>query len=127
MINLERLDEAIGKIEANPGLHIQEHWFSRNDGGCGTAACLAGTLCLLDGWEPHGWSDWGTAGMAIKDGRIREVDVVAMDILGCERSFDDTKDTEETDDESVAWMLFDFANTIHDIKRIRNNIAAGKY
>lgn len=48
-MNLEKLDEAIAYIEAHPTEHDQATWL---DAKCGTTACLAGHVSLLNGGRP---------------------------------------------------------------------------
>jgi hypothetical protein len=123
-MNLEKLDEAIALIERNPELHKQSYWFSKTDGGCGTAYCLAGALALLDGWEPA-WGlsddeDFGDvesdeAVLATKAGWTRAVSDVARDIL--------------TPGQPVNWRIdsmFAGGNTLEEIKRLRDQIARGE-
>lgn len=131
MIKIDVLDAAIAEIEAHPERHDQRYWFYREDGGCGTAACLAGTIALQAGWSPTAWEErysgndelsFATA-RAIKDGEVRDVDDVAMDLLGCERS-PEYPDGAITDDEWDTEALFASVNTLEEIKRMRNDIAA---
>lgn len=113
-MNLEKLDEAIAYIEAHPEEHDQGTWFAR--GGCGTTACLAGTVAVLDGWTPVWRSDRsGEARDVEKDGVIRYVGGVATDVLG----IDD--DGDERD------YLFFCAADLDDIKRFRREYAAGTW
>jgi hypothetical protein len=114
-VNLEKLDAAIAHIEAHPEEHDQNWWFRKRD--CGTTACLAGTLALLDGWEPvwpkrwTGW-DYTSAEYVKKGGRRRRVPLVAREII-----------------EATEWeaeSLFGIAADLDDIKRYRDKIAAGE-
>lgn len=130
MIDIQRLDAAIAYIEAHPEEHEQAYWFHRTDEGCGTAACLAGTLALLDGWEPVGWVPAGhgvgeTTALVSKDGQICEVDDLAFDLLGCERSTS-TDSWTETVDEDLVGEMFETANTFDMIKKLRDRIAASQ-
>lgn len=111
MINLERLDAAIAYIEAHPEEHKQEIWFQR--GGCGTAACLAGVVALLDGWTPV-WTG-GEARDVEKDGDRRYVGNVATDLLRL---------GDESDERDY---LFFRAADIGDIKRFREEYTAGTW
>ena len=110
-MNLEKLDEAIAYIEAHPEQHDQGSWFARSP--CGTVACLAGTVALQAGWSPA-WPKRHSAFAytAEKNGARRTVRSVAREILGA------TREQEST--------LFFRAGTLDDIKRYRNQIAAGE-
>lgn len=127
-MNLEKLDEAIAYIEAHPEQWRQEDWFHRGDDGCGTAACIAGTVVLLDGWTPANWTLRGTGdeitSTCEKDGFEREVDELAMDILCTNRST--WSDEDMTEDEWRVERMFAATNSIEDIKRIRDEIAASE-
>jgi hypothetical protein len=104
-MNLEKLDEAIAYIEKHPEQHDQATWFRRYT--CGSTACLAGHVAILDGWtliDGHG--------MAEKAGVLRHVADVAEAVL-------------DLDDLEVD-RLFYAADALADIKRYRDRIAAGE-
>jgi hypothetical protein len=101
-MNLEKLDEAIAYIEAHPSEHDQMIWL---DARCGTTACLAGHVALLAGGEPQ------TFGYVRLGGKEWHVSDLARHIL------DLNHDEEEA--------LFYGADGVDEIKRIRDNIAAG--
>lgn len=117
-MNLEKLDEAIAYIEEHPERWGQRDWFYRGDGGCGTAACLAGTIALLDGWQPTSWCpkwDGGeSSGSAVKDGVEDYVENIATAILGIRPA-----------PGPDLHPLFEVENTLDDIKRVRDELAAG--
>ncbi len=113
---LGRLDEAIADIEINPEWWDQEVWFRRTR-GCGTVACLAGNVAMRSGWWPAGWvkSEYDTnvettCAVAKTNGELRQVAVVAQDLLGL------------TDEQAAS--LFHLNNTLRDLKRIRDELAA---
>jgi hypothetical protein len=112
--NLAELDAAIKEIEAHPEGWNQRNWLTRTP--CGTAACLAGTVALRNGWKPVNWFRAGTfaggeiTGDVEMDGVIRSVEDVAASILGID--YDDMDE------------LFATENTIEDIKRYRDALAA---
>lgn len=83
-MNLDKLDAAIEWIEAHPEQHDQGDPFARRE--CGTTACLAGILCLLDGWEPA-WEDdeEEDAYFAVKNGEKRNAMRLARELLGATR------------------------------------------
>lgn len=128
MINLEALNAAIAHIEKNPEEWKQDSWFYKGDGGCGTAACLDGTVALQAGWQPTGWATAHdgsrSSAEAERDGELLTVDEVAMRVLCSERSGRD--DPEYTADEQACSDLFEAPNTLDDIKAIRDEIAAGE-
>jgi hypothetical protein len=118
-VNLEKLDEAIAHIEARPEQHKQSYWFTKTDGGCGTAYCLAGALALLAGWKPV----WGggevdghdEASVAVKDDRVEDVQLLALQIL------------QPTGHElRIVHSMFASGNTLADIKEYRDQIAVGE-
>ncbi len=54
-INYKRLDEAIDFGLQNPDQFNMDAWiFEKEAGSCGTVACLAGTVVMMNGWEPAG-------------------------------------------------------------------------
>lgn len=124
-MNIDKLDAAIAYIEAHPEEHRQGYWFSRKDSGCATAACLAGTIAILDGWTPAQWetSDDGFQDTATAEraGYLQDVVAVAMDVLCAERS--DWADG-GTHDECWTERLFAATNSLDDIKAIRDQIVA---
>lgn len=127
-MNLDKLDQAIAYIEAHPEEWQQEFWAEKT--ACGTALCLAGTLAALDGWKPTRWwavkADSGEIQRtysAIKNRKVRDIEDVAHDILGLERS---PAAEPFSDDERMAHRLFRSSNTLGDIKRYRDRIAAGE-
>lgn len=117
-MNLEKLDEAIAWIEAHPEDHSQSSYFAR--GSCGTTACLAGTVAVLAGWRPDwtrpDWSDdpgaWETTGRVRRAGAVSTAWDVAAEVL-------DIDPRQATD-------LFIHAGDLEDIKRIRDECAAGE-
>lgn len=124
MINLEKLDAAIAYIEANPTEWKQDTWFYRGDGGCGTAACLAGTIAILDGWTPTDWQVCGggyDSAAAEKGGTVRVVGAVAREILGI------GPEHVNDDGDELGEVLFAPYNTVDDIKQIRDEIAEGQH
>lgn len=53
-LNFRLLRMIIKKIEANPEAYEQSVWGERaDDAPCGTAACIAGWACFLDGKMDH--------------------------------------------------------------------------
>lgn len=96
-MNFAKLDEALAYIEEHPDEHYQSAWISRRERTQRrgwfrrprvvrtTAACLAGRLALLDGWQPV-WSrffdGYTTADSVEKGGVVRAVSDVAQEILG---------------------------------------------
>jgi hypothetical protein len=50
VINLPLLQKALDHIEAHPEEWDQESWGRQT--ACGTTACLAGHIALMDGWTP---------------------------------------------------------------------------
>lgn len=52
MRNLALLERTMTQIRDHPELHEQGVWFAPME--CGTAACFAGWVCLLSGYEPVG-------------------------------------------------------------------------
>jgi hypothetical protein len=110
-MNLAKLDEAIAYIEAHPEEHYQSSWFTR--GACGTTACLAGTVAVLDGWKP----DWiGNRAEYVTKGEARRyVATVACELLGLDAASDERE------------YLFLGADTLDDIKQFRREYAAGTW
>lgn len=49
-VNHKLLDDVLFHIKQHPEEWYQPSYFERTD--CGTAACFAGTACLMTGWEP---------------------------------------------------------------------------
>lgn len=50
MANMEEIWRAVKQIEEYPELHFQQDWLQPR--GCGTAGCLAGWSCMINGWVP---------------------------------------------------------------------------
>lgn len=110
-MNLDKLDQAIAYIEAHPEEHDQGLWFGER--GCGTTACLAGTVAVLNGWVPV--FEHGEARDVEKDGERAYVGNVATELLGLD------PDGGERD------YLFFVAADIDDIKQFRTEYAAGTW
>jgi hypothetical protein len=116
VINLEKLDEAIAYIEANPAEHRQQYWFTKR-ADCGTAFCLAGAIVFLAGWQPA----WGKhpadrpneASIVSRDGQHRDVQELAVEILA-----PDTRRERVLVDE-----MFSALNTFDHIKELRAELA----
>lgn len=49
-MNKEKLKAVAERIVERPEAYYQNNWFRHtlNDGSCGTAACIAGHVCLMD-------------------------------------------------------------------------------
>ena len=82
MTNFEKLDAAITYGVQHPEEFDMSEWLRIS--ACGTTACLAGTAALLEGWKPTlEAGEWGTwAIVEDREGNARDVDDVAMEILG---------------------------------------------
>jgi hypothetical protein len=131
-MNLDKLDAAIAHIEAKPQEWNQEHWFSKGDGGCGTAACLAGTIALLDGWVPDGWEPWQEwdedsgdyytvgqeTGYAVKDGERLPVQIIAALAIGLGEPWTNSFSSFDIH------PMFAFGNDLDDIREHRDALAA---
>lgn len=131
-MNLDKLDLAIAHIEANPHEWNQEHWFSKDDGGCGTAACLAGTIALLDGWLPADWATWEEwdedlgdyyvrgqeTGFATKDGERLPVQIIAARAIGLGEPWTTSYSSFDVH------PMFAFGNDLDDIREHRDALAA---
>lgn len=94
MINVPLLQKALDHIEQHPEEWRQGSWgMATSLNSCGTAACLAGHIVLIDGWTPiydeegsptpsdrfgHEWE------AVNKDGRIEPVSEAAREALGVE-------------------------------------------
>lgn len=107
MADIEQLDRALKWIDENPNLHDQRIWFEQAE--CGTACCLAGTVAMLNGWQPV----FGTEGVdqrvtgVVTDGTLyRPVQEVAQELLRIDR-YD-------------ANHLFCSGNTVERLKRLRD-------
>lgn len=109
-MNIEKLDAAIAWIEEHPEEHDQASYFART--ACGTTACLAGVVVMLDGWVPE-WAGrhWETP-RARKGDRVMWVRDVAQGLLGLS--------------EDQADALFLGAGTLATVKEYRDRIAAGE-
>lgn len=83
-MNLDKLDAAIEWAEAHPEQHDQGDPFAKAE--CGTTSCLAGILCLLDGWQPS-WDDEEDdyTYYAQKDGERRNAMQLARELLASTR------------------------------------------
>lgn len=100
-MNLDKLDAAIAYIEAHPGEHDQMTWLEAR---CGTTACLAGHVALLNGGVP------AESGLVLVNGRRVHVSDYANEVL------DLSHDQHE--------RLF-YAGDLEEIRDVRNLIAAG--
>jgi hypothetical protein len=102
-VNIELLDKALARIDANPDTWRQASWH------CGTAACLAGHVALAAGYQ---WASDDAIEVFVTspDGAITdEVASVAEDLLGL--------------DSKSAFELFWCANTREDLQRMRDVLA----
>lgn len=123
MVNVPLLQKALDYITAHPKEWDQTEWFRRvvrDDGKtCGTTCCLAGTVALLEGWEPV----WKTG--------FAYVHVPAPWTVSC------TKDNFTSDARSVtivtlelsdyqADRLFHQGNTLFDLWYYASSITAGE-
>lgn len=106
-MNLDKLDAAIAWIEAHPDQHDQGDPFAKRE--CGTTACLAGILCLLDGWKPAWEDDDDDAYFALKNGEKRNAMRLAQELLGATRHQADS--------------LFLASWSLEDIERRRDEFA----
>lgn len=78
-MSIAQLRTALEYIKAHPDEWDQSTWF------CGTTACLAGHIALLDGWEPTDDYQPGLGYHVINGDTVDAVDAVAADILGISR------------------------------------------
>lgn len=107
-MNLDKLDAAIAWAEEHPEQHDQGDPFAKRE--CGTTACLAGIICVLDGWEPI-WRPGETDAYWVeKGGEERNAMALARELIGA--------------DGHQADALFLGAMTLAAVKATRNAIAA---
>lgn len=111
---LVRLDAALAYIDAHPEEHDQESWFHRKP-GCGTTACVAGTLTYLAGAIPI----WGAdleeqvaGAVVLPDGTERVISEYAAELLGVEN------------EGRVAEALFYGAGNAAELRLTRDRLAA---
>lgn len=85
-IDFERLDAAITYAVEHPDEFDMSMWFAKTT-GCGTTACLAGTVVALEGgWTPV----WAALGLDLeahnvrRGHEIRKVVDLALELLGLE-------------------------------------------
>lgn len=110
---LVRLDAALAWIDQHPEQHDQEAWIQRVP-GCGTTACLAGTMAQLAGGVPV-WSssdDTVSGAVNLPDGTQRIVSEFAAELLGVPLEGD------------VAEDLFYAASTRRELGVVRDRLAA---
>lgn len=112
MTNIAELDRVMTFIKDNPEKHNQSVW--SND--CGTAACLAGWACLLNGAivdKARFYDGFSFVGGPIidSDGHKNMIKDTAMDIL-------------ELDDPD-ADILFNADNSIADLELMIKDLANG--
>lgn len=55
-----------------------EFWMSQSS--CGTVGCIAGNVCLIEGWAPE-FGNYRAAYQATKNGRSQEICDVAAELL----------------------------------------------
>lgn len=90
-MNIAKLEKLKQWILDEPRRYRQERWLYAPDSivvrmqkpPCGTAACLAGSACLMEGYTPI-FPEGVTAGYAVKssDGTLFDVEQLATGILG---------------------------------------------
>jgi hypothetical protein len=95
-LNIEKMRKLKEWILAEPRRYYQEDWivfiedqeWGEQTPPCGTAACLAGSACLMEGWKPiKDDSHFNNTAYVQKPGEEpRPVKQVAMEILGLEYS-----------------------------------------
>lgn len=109
---LVRLDAALAWIDEHPEQHDQDSWIHREP-GCGTTACVAGTLAQLGGGIPvwRGDESETTAEVRLPDGTVRAVCEFAAELLGVPVEGD------------VADDLFYGANDRADLGEVRDRLA----
>ena len=78
--NVELLERTLDWITMNPDAHDQTWYFMQTE--CGTAACFAGTACLLSGDTPTWWDEHGLSQMTRHDGQVYPVRSRAQELLG---------------------------------------------
>jgi len=118
--NIELLDQAIAWAEHSESLPQdagvprwdQAHYMAKAD--CGTTCCIAGWVALHEGAKPILDSDGDPDSLEVidTDGHRQDIPVVARRALGL------------TSDQSG--YLFWGSNTLEDLKRMRDNLAAGR-
>lgn len=109
-MNLDKLDAAIAWIEAHPEQHDQGDPFAKRE--CGTTACLAGVLCLIDGWEPDWRPGEDDAYFVQKDGEKRNAMALAQQLLGADRVQADALFLEAWDLDEIRATRNEFASQL---------------
>jgi hypothetical protein len=120
MINVPLLQKALDHIEAHPEEWEQELWGKRQP--CGTTACLAGHITLIDGWTPvlHGLS-FGEWLDVERDGRKETVPVAATLSLGISSPRVNDRETGE-----YLGHLWDSFNDRQLLWELANHLAGGQ-
>lgn len=77
-MNEGKMIEVLSAIERSDGTvtHDQDTWYTKTS-GCGTTACVAGWVALLDGWTPLVVESSGEADFAVK-GRSDPTHIAAI-------------------------------------------------
>ena len=118
-MNTEVFDRAVSFIEAHPKLHNQEVWVSPNfdDEGeaCGTAACLAGWIVILE----HNLNV-NTPFFQKLNNQISYVPIGDQEV---DVRYEAARLLDITGDEAD-WLFYQ-ENTIEDIKAIGKDLANG--
>jgi hypothetical protein len=119
--NIELLDQAIAWAEWSENDSIaredtlrwnQAHFMEEAD--CGTTCCIAGWVALHEGYKTIPRAGGGVDGLEVVDARGNRHDIsqVARKALGLTAG--------------TANYLFWGSNTVTDLKRMRDNLAAGR-
>lgn len=112
-VNVELLEKVMHHILDHPEEHDQTMWFRKNT--CGTAACFAGHVALLSGYQPGswqlGWDGTTISSCAVGEGGTDEVPDLAQDLLCL------TKDQ--------ANMLFYGENTVPELQVMVKDLVDG--
>jgi hypothetical protein len=101
-------------IEDHPEEHNQGMWFTKT--ACGTAACFAGTACILSGMKPDfsvREHNYGNISYYVQEDRARWVKPIATDLLGIS----------EEDSE----VLFHAHNTVEELKLYVKDLLNGEH
>lgn len=115
MINVPLLQKALDHIEQHPEEWRQAVWgMATSLNSCGTVACLAGHIALMDGWTPTYDERVGDEWFGVKrDGHITSVSHAAGRALGVDPVVGND-------------YLFAGNNTREDLWRIANELTGGQ-
>jgi len=115
--NVPLLQKALDYIETHPEEWEQSCWIEDSPLACGTVACLAGHIALIDGWEVHTDAYGIIRGMVRGDEWVSSVSEAAAASLGATSDYGQVYARGES--------LWGASNTRKDLWRIANNLVDG--